>query len=418
MFIELGTVIVEVILIVLYSYRLSVHPRISTGRMMICFSLFFVPLALMSIWPNIPALRIFYSFVGLVILYHYCYAIDIPNSIYMTAIFLILSVFSDILCSYSVNLVGIPNNGISGDALDRITYNGIAKLIHLIMIQMVPYLIRRKQAQLSFIGAMPLLTAQFASLLICLCLYFSGIHSGELALGTIIGVIATLYVNIVICFYVEVISVKNDLLREKELAEREYQHNLRYYESIKQSQEETRSLWHEIQKYLNTIHALVDGGENQKAVQCMTEVEQIFNGLTVNVDVGNNIISGILSIGLQQAKQNNIPFHVDAWVAPDLGVAPQDLFVILGNAIDNAIEECVQLRPEQDFYINVSIHQKGKILVIKVENPCRSQPTPKPGKIHGYGLKNVKRCVDKYNGELQATIQEEVFHFFVLLNME
>ena len=58
------------------------------------------------------------------------------------------------------------------------------------------------------------------------------------------------------------------------------------------------------------------------------------------------------------------------------------------------------------------------MLAIKVGNPCRPQQTPKPGKIHGYGLKNVKWCVDKYNGELQAVVQDGVFRFFVLLNMK
>lgn len=413
--VELGTVAVEVVLILLYCNRLNVKSTMSTSRTVACYILFLTPLAIMSLCSAMPVWRIGYSFVGLALLYRFCYDIDWPNSIYLTAVFLILSLTSDILCSYGFVVIGIENNGLSGSAFDRIAYNGIAKLLHLILIQTVPFLIRGKHPHISFVGIIPLLTAQIASLLICLCLYFTGVSAGDVPLGTIVGVVATLYVNIVICFYVEAISAKNNLEREKELLEREYQHNLKYYESIQQSQEETRALWHEIRKYLNTIHALVDGEENIAAVQCMDEVEQFFGGLTVNVDVGNKIINSILSIGLQLSKQNQIPFHVDVWVSEDLGVAPQDLFIILGNAIDNAIEECLQL---SNPYINVSIHQKENLLVIKVENPCRQQPTPKPGRIHGYGLKNVKRCVDKYDGELQASVQDNIFYFFVLLNMK
>lgn len=416
--IELGTIVLEVILIVLYNYRVDIKPQRPIGRIVICFIMFVIPLALLSLFPQIPVFRIIYSFVGIAILYRYCYNLDIPNSIYMTAFFLMLSIASDIVCSYCVKLIGIANNGISGNALNRMAYNGISKIIHLILIQTAPYLIKRKQPHISLVGAIPLLTAQLASLLICMCLYFSGSRSGNIGFETVAGVIATLYINLVICFYVEAVSAKNDLAKEKELAEREYQYKLKYYESVKQSQEETRSLWHEIQKYLNLIHTLVNGGENQEAVRCMAEVTTIFNGITVNVDVGNSIISGILSVGLQQAKQKNIPFNIDAWVASDLGIEPQDLLIILGNAIDNAIEECAQIFPERDRYINVLIHQKEKILVIKVENPCRSTPTPKPGKIHGYGLKNVKRCVDKYNGELQVKSQNGEFCFFVLLNIQ
>lgn len=417
-YIEIGTLVVEVALIILYSRRLGLDNNKSKVKAAAGFSLFFIPLAILSLFPALSWVRILYSFAGLTILYRYCYDIDLPNSIYLTAIFLILSVLSDILCSYLAGFVGISNNGVFGDAFERITYNVLAKLIHLVLIQIVPYLVKRKRTNVSFVGAVPLLTAQFACLLICLCLYFSGMRSGSLTLETVIGVLATLYIDILVCFYVETISAKNELAREKELAERDYLHSLKYYESVKQSQEETRSLWHEIRKYMDTMQTLVDNGDNPATAQCMNEVKQAFDGLTVNVDVGNNIISGILSIGLQQAKQNKIPFHVDAWVSPHLGVAPQDLFIILGNAIDNAIEECRQLPSEMESYINVSIHQKGKMLAIKVENPCRVQPTPKPGKVHGYGLKNVKKCIEKYNGELQAEQSENKFHFFVLLNMK
>lgn len=423
--IEVGTTLVEIALIALYSRRITLIRQVSRLKCAMVYALFFIPLVFLSFasiapWIRmtyIPWIRISYSFIGITFLYWICYDIDLPNSIYITAVFLILSIVSDILCSYCVGLLGIPYNGVSGSPTNRVAYNAIAKLIHLILIQIFPYFLRTKQPKVSFTGTIPLLTAQFSSLIICLCLYDAGVSSGIIAIKTIIGVVATLYVNIVICFYIEVIGIKNDLAREKEVAEREYQHKLKYYESIKQSQEETRSLWHEMQRYMHTIRTLVDCGENCAAAQSMKETEQIFDGLTVTVDVGNSIINSILSIGLQQSKQHHIPFHVDAWVAPDLGVAPQDLFIILGNAIDNAIEECCQLPPEQEPCISVSIHQKGKLLAIDIENPCRLQQTPKPGKIHGYGLKNVKRCVEKYNGELQATNQEGVYHFFVLLNM-
>lgn len=416
--VELGTVAVEVVLIVLFSNRMKMKPRVSIGMRAFSFLAFFLPLAILSLCKVMPVIRVMYSFLGLTLLYRLCYDTDLPNSIYMTALFLILSVVADIICSYCLNWIGINNIGISNSAFDRVTYNVISKLIHLILIQAAPCLIKHKQTHLSFVGAIPLLTAQFASLVICVCVYFSGANHVEVAPQTMIGVLATLYVNIVICFYVEAISARNEMAREKEVAEREYQYNIKYYESVKQSQEETRCLWHEIKKYMNTIHTLVDASENQAASQCMVEVEEVFDGLTVNVDVGNNIISGILSIGLQQAKHYHIPFHVDAWVSADLGVAPQDLFIILGNAIDNAIEECSQHEKPDSSYINVSIHQKDLLLAIKVENPCRLKQTPKPGKIHGYGLKNVKRCVEKYDGELQVDAKEGIFTFFVLLNMK
>ena len=155
--VELGTVAVEVVLILLYCNRLNVKSTMSTGITAACYALFLTPLAIMSLCSAMPAWRIGYSFVGLALLYRFCYDIDWPNSIYLTAVFLILSLASDILCSYGFDVIGIENNGLSGSAFERIAYNGIAKLLHLILIQTVPFLIRRKQPRISFVGIIPLL---------------------------------------------------------------------------------------------------------------------------------------------------------------------------------------------------------------------------------------------------------------------
>ena len=416
--IEIGTVLIEILLVLLYTQRLKLPKRPSHKRILCAYALFFVFLAFFSVLPIFPWMRILLSFVSLTCLYHFCYDIDLSNSIYITAIFLLLSLISDILCSFIVTLAGIPDFGVGNNPYDRITYYTSAKLTHLICIQLsVPFL-RKKQANVSFIGTLPLLTAQIASLIVCMLLHYSDLHSGSSSLRTIVCVLAILYINIVICFYVEAVSIKNELTHEKESIEREYQFKLKYYESIKQSQEETRSLWHEIQKYLNTMQTLLNSQENEAASNCMMEANRRFHDLTTTVDVGNSVLNGILNIGLQEARQHHIPFHIDAWVSENLGVTPQDLFIILGNAIDNAIEECTQLSPDIEPSIHISIHQKEKFLVIKVDNPCRPVPTAKSGKIHGYGLKNVQRCVSKYNGEIQTKNDHGTFHFFVLLNMK
>ena len=316
-----------------------------------------------------------------------------------------------------MSLIGISNEGYTGQPIDRIAYNVAAKLIHLIFIQFIPLLTRRDKSNCTFMGTIPLLTAQIASLLACLCLYFSGGVHQDVSGITIFGILAMFYVNIIVCFFVETLTAKNELLREKELTAQEYQYRLKYYDSLKQSQEETRILWHDIKKYLNAMKTLIGEENHEAAVSCMNEANQLFENLSVSVDVGNDIISGILSIELQSANANQIPFHLNVWVSEYLNIAPQDLFVILGNSIDNAIEECSTLPPEYKRYINVSIKQKDQLIVIKIDNPCREIQTPKAGNVHGYGLKNVQKCVEKYKGELQYGMENGVFSFFALINL-
>jgi hypothetical protein len=416
-FIEAGTILAETILIILYCRRLNFHATTGKWQLILGYTSLFIPLCLLSFFLDLPWLRILYSFVGISLLFMLCYGLNIPNSVYLSALFLTLSAIADIGCSYCMTFLGISNEGYTGQPMDRIAYNVAAKLIHLILIHLITIFIPRKKANNTFGGTLPLLTAQIASLIACLCLYFSGGTHHDISSITIIGILAMFYVNIIVCLFVETLTTKNELLREKELAAQEYQYRLKYYSSLKQSQEETRALWHDIKKYLNAMKSLIGVENNAAANSCLEEAEQLFENLAVNVDVGNNVISGILSIELQNANSHKIPFHVDAWVPEKINVAPQDLFIILGNAIDNAIEECDALPAESERYINISIRQKAQLVVMKVDNPCRESQTAKPGYIHGYGLKNVRRCVEKYHGELQYGADHGVFHFFALLNL-
>ena len=415
--IELGTIIAEIILIILYCRKLNVHTVGGKFDAILGYTILFIPLCILSLSSVPPWMRILYSIIGIMFLFKHCYGLSIPYSLYLAALFLTLSVIADIGCSYCMSLIGISNEGYTGQAMDRIAYNVAAKLIHLILIGLIPILIRREKSNLTFMGTFPLLTAQVASLFACLCLYFSASAHQDVSGITIFGILAMFYVNIIVCFFVETLTSKNELLREKELTAQEYQYRLKYYSSLKQSQEETRLLWHDIKKYLNAMKTLIGEENHEAAASCMNEADQIFESLSVSVDVGNDIISGKLSIELQSANAHQIPFYLDVWVAERIEIAPQDLFVILGNSIDNAIEECSELPPEYTRYINISIKQKDQLIVIKVDNPCREVQTPKSGKIHGYGLKNVQKCVGKYNGELQYGVENGVFHFFALINL-
>ncbi len=415
--IELGTIITEIILIILYCRKLNVCAINGKRDVVLGYTVLFIPLCILSSSLIPPWIRILYSFIGIVCLFKHCFGLSIPYSLYLAALFLTLSAISDICCSYCMSLIGISNEGYTGQPIDRIAYNVAAKLIHLIFIQFIPLLTRREKSNCTFMGTIPLLTAQIASLLACLCLYFSGGAHQDVSGITIFGILAMFYVNIIVCFFVETLTAKNELLREKELTAQEYQYRLKYYDSLKQSQEETRILWHDIKKYLNAMKTLIGEENHEAAVSCMNEANQLFENLSVSVDVGNDIISGILSIELQSANANQIPFHLNVWVSEYLNIAPQDLFVILGNSIDNAIEECSTLPPEYKRYINVSIKQKDQLIVIKIDNPCREIQTPKAGNVHGYGLKNVQKCVEKYKGELQYGMENGVFRFFALINL-
>ena len=79
-----------------------------------------------------------------------------------------------------------------------------------------------------------------------------------------------------------------------------------------------------------------------------------------------------------------------------------DLSTIFGNALDNALEASVKLPPEQRL-ITVKARSIHDVLMIVFENYAaagRKNGTSKEdGFLHGFGIPNIQKAVEKYNGE-------------------
>ena len=94
----------------------------------------------------------------------------------------------------------------------------------------------------------------------------------------------------------------------------------------------------------------------------------------------------------------------------------EDLCVVLGNMLDNAIEASEKVT---DRWINVSIGLRKNGLVIVVENSFDGIIKKNiHGNIisikenkehHGYGLKSIRKTVEKYDGELVVEIRGNIF---------
>ncbi len=106
-----------------------------------------------------------------------------------------------------------------------------------------------------------------------------------------------------------------------------------------------------------------------------------------------------------------------------LDISGVDLSIILGNAIDNAIEATEKLENELDKIVEVGVFYKGKQVLITVENKVRENIDTEifrssKGEHHGYGIINMKAIVEKYNGTIDFSCENGVFSVFVILNVK
>ena len=118
---------------------------------------------------------------------------------------------------------------------------------------------------------------------------------------------------------------------------------------------------------------------------------------------------------------------------PDtLLIQSYDIGIILGNALDNAIEACRKLKekePDAEAFIRLSSFSRGKMLFIEIENSFdgkvirkRQSEFPATDKAdkeaHGIGLANVKSAAEKYHGGVDWSVDNKVFTLSVMLQNE
>lgn len=184
-----------------------------------------------------------------------------------------------------------------------------------------------------------------------------------------------------------------------------------YYQELRNKQSETRALWHDLNKYLRAAKA------ETPSAQALEQLEAMLDSATEIVDVGNPVLNVILNEYVQMAKATGVELRMKVQVPEKLSVSVADLYILIGNTMDNAIEACHALPPEQRT-IDLTLRTHNDVLFFKLTNPyAPEQPKRGADSMRGHGLPNVRRCVEKYGGTVDWTKENGFFSITAHLNL-
>ena len=100
------------------------------------------------------------------------------------------------------------------------------------------------------------------------------------------------------------------------------------------------------------------------------------------------------------------------------------IYAVFSNALDNGIEAVRRLQEANHRLIDVLVHQSHGFLVINISNPLVSSlrfeedlpvTTKRRGSIRGYGLKVLRRSIEKYHGICSVETSGKMFTLKVLI---
>jgi sensor histidine kinase regulating citrate/malate metabolism len=143
-----------------------------------------------------------------------------------------------------------------------------------------------------------------------------------------------------------------------------------------------------------------------------------------HIDTGNILLDTLLNFKYEMAEKQGINFNINAQVPYNLPFDNDDLCIILGNAIDNAIEANAYTTGEVP-YIDLKIKYQDKNLIIDIKNSFDGNIVQdKAGKLisrkkdsenHGMGINSIKRSLQKYNGYMDIKIDGSMYQMKLIM---
>lgn len=195
----------------------------------------------------------------------------------------------------------------------------------------------------------------------------------------------------------------------------------RGYDRVVRKMETAREYRHDMRHHLAVIEGLAKQGENDKIIEYASNLNGSFGKLENVVYCKNSELNALLSEYISRAENAGCRVTQSIILPETLSFEESDVCLVLANAIENAINACVEL-PREERYIRISAeYMDSHRLLISVENPCSRAvefdenglpiiaDAPHSSDEHGIGLRSVKRVTEKYNGFLSCMIENGEF---------
>lgn len=195
-------------------------------------------------------------------------------------------------------------------------------------------------------------------------------------------------------------------------------------ELIQENQNNLRILKHDLKNHFIILGNHIQQQNLQAALDYIDEISQFITNHHQHISTGNEALNAILNHKLDLAAQHHIPVKLNLQLPNELHISIFDLTALLGNLLDNAIEAVSPIDDTRIRKIDLSISYDRSLVYITISNPYRHQlrihhnrllTTHRDQAQHGYGLQSVACMVEKYDGIMEISHQNQQFTVDILL---
>lgn len=340
-----------------------------------------------------------------------CYNTKVKSALFNNLILLFLMIVTELIVFYFSSIIfRIDLFESYNDDFVLIIQATICKLLYFLSIHLIIKISQKESMETNSKFALILCILPIASIILMhttvyLCIIYSVNDNFKLSL--VIGNLLLLFSNIIV-FYINELTIKvNHKYTQILLDYQQEKDTINYYELLREQNENSKVLIHDITKHLNTIKQLSEDKDSNIA-QYISEIVNDFSIMNP-IDYCNNPTVNLITHRYYEiCKKNNINFTISIKNANIDFIKEHDITALLDNLLENAVESALMTNEK---FIDFSISTRNSnFVIIKISNSCNKKPKYIDGTLvsskstsgmHGIGTRSIKRVVEKYNGNLE-----------------
>lgn len=208
--------------------------------------------------------------------------------------------------------------------------------------------------------------------------------------------------------------------------EREYLQRLLHmqgenYRMAEESVELVNQKYHDLKHQIAILRA---GANTPEGIETLNRMENEIKAYEAQNKTGNKVLDTMLTAKSLQCQRQGISLTCVADGQALDFMDPLDLSALIGNALDNAMESVLKMDDPGKRIIHLSVARQKHFVRIRVENCYTGSlrfehgnltTTKADRRYHGFGMKSIRRIVEKYGGSTAIDAREGWFELRILL---
>ena len=218
-----------------------------------------------------------------------------------------------------------------------------------------------------------------------------------------------------------ILQIRN-INQEKEIVEHLLYERKRQYELSRENIETINHKCHDLKHQIRALEH-VSEGERSNYIRELEDAIGIYDAV---VETGNEVVNTIISEKALICGRRDIRLSCMVDASHLDFMSTLDIYALLGNALDNAIESVSRYADKDKRIISLTICAVGDFLSIQINNYCEDNvvfadglpvTTKRNKDYHGFGMKSMRHLTKKYGGSMATSIADNMFTLQILLPM-